>query len=65
MQRKSIIHLEGIRKSYFMGKNELEVLKELIERKRKQTKYKDDLKLMQYLTRQGFSYDHIKTALNK
>jgi regulatory protein len=45
--------------------DEVEVLKELIERKRKQTKYKDDLKLMQYLARQGFSYDLIKTALIK
>jgi regulatory protein len=44
--------------------DELEVLKDLIERKRKQTKYHDDLKLMQYLARQGFSYDLIKTALS-
>ena len=44
--------------------DELVVLKELIERKRKQTKYKDDMKLMQYLTRQGFTYSNIKTALN-
>jgi regulatory protein len=43
--------------------DETEVLKDLIERKRKQTKYKDDLKLMQYLARQGFSYDNIKSAL--
>jgi regulatory protein len=44
--------------------DELEVLKDLVERKRKQTKYQDDLKLMQYLARQGFSYDLIKTALH-
>jgi regulatory protein len=43
--------------------DELEVLKELVERKRKQSKYQDDLKLMQYLARQGFSYDLIKQAL--
>lgn len=43
--------------------DELEVLKDLVERKRKQTKYQDDIKLMQYLTRQGFSYDQIKSAL--
>jgi regulatory protein len=43
--------------------DELEVLKDLVERKRKQSKYKDDLKLMQYLARQGFSYDLIKEAL--
>jgi len=45
--------------------NELEVLRELIERKRKQLKYQDNLKLMQYLSRQGFSYDDINTALNE
>ncbi|MBA3758084.1 RecX family transcriptional regulator [Candidatus Saccharibacteria bacterium] len=43
--------------------DELEVLKDLVERKRKQTKYQDDLKLMQYLARQGFSYDLIKESL--
>lgn len=43
--------------------DELEVLKQLIERK--QTKYQDELKLMQYLARQGFSYDLIKQALNE
>jgi regulatory protein len=37
----------------------------VIERKRRQTKYQDDLKLMQYLARQGFSYGDIKTALQK
>jgi regulatory protein len=40
-------------------------LKSLIERKRRQTKYQDDLKLMQYLARQGFSYNDIKAALQK
>lgn len=43
--------------------DEVEVLRELINRKRKQTKYQDNLKLMQYLSRQGFSYDTIKQAL--
>jgi len=37
--------------------DESDVLRDLIERKRKQTKYQDDLKLMQYLSRQGFNYD--------
>jgi regulatory protein len=37
----------------------------VIERKRRQAKYQDDLKLMQYLARQGFNYDDIKNALNK
>jgi regulatory protein len=44
--------------------DELALLKELIAKKRKQTKYQDDLKLMQYLARQGFSYDDIKAALS-
>ncbi len=44
--------------------DELEVLRDLIERKRKQTIYQNDLKLMQYLARQGFSYDDIKIALS-
>jgi regulatory protein len=34
-----------------------------IESKRRQSKYQDDLKLMQYLARQGFSYGDIKDAL--
>ena len=44
--------------------DERTVLRELVERKRRQTKYQDDMKLMQYLARQGFSYDDIKNALN-
>jgi regulatory protein len=39
-------------------------LKTLIARKRQQARYRDDLKLMQYLSRQGFSYTDIKAALN-
>lgn len=39
------------------------VLKELITKKRKQSRYQDNLKLMRYLSRQGFSYSDIKTAL--
>ena len=45
--------------------DERQVLRELIERKRKQTKYQDDMKLMQYLSRQGYNYEDIKAALNK
>ncbi|MEJ0072573.1 MAG: RecX family transcriptional regulator [Candidatus Saccharibacteria bacterium] len=45
--------------------DERAVLRELIERKRRQTRYRDDLKLMQYLARQGFSYDDIKSVLNE
>jgi regulatory protein len=40
-------------------------LQSVIERKRRQAKYQDDLKLMQYLARQGFNYDDIKAALQK
>jgi regulatory protein len=39
-------------------------LASLIESKRRQSKYQDDLKLMQYLARQGFSYGDIKNALS-
>ena len=39
-------------------------LAEVIAKKRRQPKYQDDLKLMQYLARQGFNYDDIKSALN-
>jgi len=44
---------------------EQQVLRELVERKRKQSKYQDNLKLMQYLARQGFSYDDIKHVLSE
>jgi len=43
--------------------DELAALRATIERKRRQTKYQDDKKLMQYLARQGFSYGDIKQAL--
>ena len=43
--------------------DELAVLRELVSRRRRQTRYQDDQKLMQYLARQGFSYDDIKSAL--
>lgn len=38
-------------------------LREVVQRKRLQAKYQDDLKLMQYLVRQGFSYNDIKSVL--
>lgn len=44
--------------------NEREVLKELIAKKRKITRYQDNLKLMQYLSRQGYNYDDIKSAMS-
>lgn len=39
-------------------------LRTMITRKRRQSKYQDDTKLMQYLARQGFSYEDIKNALH-
>lgn len=43
--------------------DERDTLKQLVERKRRQTRYQDTQKLMQYLARQGFSYDDIKAVL--
>lgn len=45
--------------------DERQVLIELIERKRRQTKYQDKLKLMQFLARQGYNYDDIKSVLEE
>lgn len=39
------------------------MLRDLIVKKRRQTRYQDNTKLMQYLARQGFGYDSIKRAL--
>jgi regulatory protein len=43
--------------------DEQQVLRELVAKKR--ARYPDDLKLMQYLARQGFSYEDIKKVLSK
>ncbi|MEO6761386.1 MAG: RecX family transcriptional regulator [Candidatus Saccharimonadales bacterium] len=43
--------------------DERQVLRELIARKRKQSRYQDDLKLMRYLAGQGFGYDDIKQSM--
>ncbi len=45
--------------------DELSELRELVIKKRRQSKYQDNLKLMQYLARQGFSYGDIKSVLNE
>jgi regulatory protein len=46
--------------------DEREALLQLITKKRSQTKYRDDkVKLMQYLARQGFSYEDIKNAVSE
>lgn len=44
---------------------EREILKMLVERKRGQSKYQDDQKLAQYLSRQGFNYSDIKEILSE
>lgn len=41
-----------------------EELRAIIARKRRQAKYQDDTKLMQYLARQGFGYEDIKSAIS-
>jgi SOS response regulatory protein OraA/RecX len=43
--------------------DEQEILKELINRKRRQTRYRDDQKLIAYLARQGFNYSDIKDVM--
>jgi regulatory protein len=43
-------------------RNDTDELQKMIAKKR--TKYPDEQKLMQYLARQGFSYDDIKNALS-
>lgn len=45
--------------------DETALIREVIEKKRGQSKYKDELKLMQYLSRKGFSYDKILVALGR
>ena len=45
--------------------DELPIINQLIDKKRQQSKYQDNLKLMQFLARRGFSYDLIKKALNQ
>jgi regulatory protein len=40
-----------------------DTLRLLVDKKRKQTRYQDEMKLMQYLVRQGYSYDDVKSVL--
>jgi regulatory protein len=44
--------------------DERDILKQLIIKKRQQSRYNDRLKLMQYLSRQGFNYDDIKATID-
>ena len=43
--------------------DEHQLLRDLVEKKRRISRYQDDQKLMMYLARQGFTYDDIKAAL--
>ncbi|HSX42682.1 MAG TPA: RecX family transcriptional regulator [Candidatus Saccharimonadales bacterium] len=45
--------------------DEVAVLQELIVRKRRQSRYQDEQKLMRYLVGQGFSYDDVKAVLRQ
>ena len=45
--------------------DERAVLRQMAERKRRQSQYHDPNKLMQYLARQGFSYDDIKAVMGE
>jgi regulatory protein len=40
-----------------------DTLRDLVQKKRRQTRYQDPVKLMQYLARQGYNYSDIKQAL--
>ena len=44
--------------------SDIDNLKKLIKIKRKNSRYSDDLKLMQYLVRNGFNYQDVKETLN-
>lgn len=44
--------------------DERSVLRELVERKRRQSRYQDTQKLMQYLVRQGFNYGDVKDVID-
>lgn len=43
--------------------DEQNILKELVAKKRQQSRYQDDQKLIAYLMRQGFNYDDVKSAM--
>jgi regulatory protein len=45
--------------------DELAMLRQLIERKKQQTRYQDEQKLIAYLLRQGYRYDDVKQALSE
>lgn len=43
--------------------DEREVLRSLVTRKRRQSRYQDDTKLLRYLVGQGFGYDEVRSAM--
>lgn len=43
--------------------DEKQLLRDIVAKKRKMSRYQDDQKLMAYLARQGFNYDDIKSVL--
>lgn len=43
--------------------DEVQTLRNLVAKKRTQTRYQDDQKLMAFLMRQGYRYDDVKTAM--
>lgn len=45
--------------------DELDTLRQLIEKKRSQSRYQDEQKLIAYLARQGFGYGDIKSVLEE
>lgn len=45
--------------------DEMQSIHKVIAKKRRQARYQDDNRLMQYLARQGFSYTDIKAALSQ
>jgi regulatory protein len=71
-RRKMIIDLQKKRVSKDIAEeivgtsqeDERAALSLIVERKRRQSAYKDNVKLMQYLSRQGFKYEDIKAVLN-
>ncbi len=45
--------------------DEQEVIRQIIQKKKQQTRYQDQVKLKAYLVRQGFSYDDINVVVNE
>jgi len=61
--RKKHVSNEVIEAALNSDDTDQTALRVLINRKRQQPRYQDDLKLMQYLSRQGFHYGDIKEAM--